>query len=54
MEIVNEPNWKGKKLNYDATLAQFAEQIDIPLWKAMAMMQYAGHVSNKLQHEREG
>ena len=37
----NEPNWKGKNLDFKATLAHFAQQLDIPLWKAMAMMRYA-------------
>lgn len=37
----SEPNWEGKDLDYNATLTHFAHQIDIPLWKAMAMMRYA-------------
>ena len=39
--MMDEPNWEGKDLDYACTLISFAEQVGIQLWQAMALMKYA-------------
>lgn len=37
-----------KKLDYDCTLAKFAEQLNIKLYQAMQIMKYAEHKQNAI------
>ena len=39
---------KIPKLDYNCTLAKFAEQLDIKLWQAMQMMKYAEHKQDSI------